>query len=136
MLNFHQSETCEGVIQHLEMRERAKRHEVQVRDVGGHTPPDARVEMTFRLGDKLYAIEHTGIEPFDGFMEHQNRALALFTPMEVALTVTLNAMIATGDVIELHIPIDAFDGRKLPEVRAIHASLILWVSADCANIVR
>jgi len=45
--------------------------------------------MTFRLGNQLYAIEHTGIEPFDGFMEHQNRSRDLFnaepTPNAVIL---------------------------------------------------
>jgi hypothetical protein len=28
MLSFHQSETCEGIIQHLEMRERVRRRDV------------------------------------------------------------------------------------------------------------
>jgi hypothetical protein len=49
MLDFHQGETCEGIIQHLEMREGVKRGDVQVRDIGNNTPRDARVEMTFRL---------------------------------------------------------------------------------------
>jgi hypothetical protein len=61
MLKFHESETCEGIIQHLEERERSKRCDVRVRDKGNHTSPDARVEMTFRLGDQLYAIEHTPV---------------------------------------------------------------------------
>jgi hypothetical protein len=64
MLKFHESETCEGIIQHLEGRERTNRRDVNVRDKDDHTSPNARVEMTFRLGDQLYAIEHTGIEPF------------------------------------------------------------------------
>jgi hypothetical protein len=128
MLTFHEIETCEGIIQHLELRERAERRDVQVRDVGNHVSPDARVEMTFRLGEQLYAIEHTGIEPFDGFMEHQNRAPALFKPLEDALTVALSDMLTAGDVIELQMSIDAFDGRRLPEVRAIHDALVPWVS--------
>ncbi len=134
MLTFHQAETCEGIIQCLEMRERVKRRDVQVRDIGNNTPPDARVEMTFRLGNQLYAIEHTGIEPFDGFMQHQNRAPALFEPIQAAVAAALRAMIGAGDVIELQMPIDAFDGRKLPEVRAIHAALIPWVSATAPTL--
>ena len=63
MLKFHEPETCEGIIQHLERRERANRRDVNVRDKDDCTSPNARVEMTFRLGDQLYAIEHTGIEP-------------------------------------------------------------------------
>jgi hypothetical protein len=58
MLSFKR-ETCEGIIQHLEMREHTERCDMQVRDIGNDTSPDARVEMTFRFGDQLYAIEHT-----------------------------------------------------------------------------
>src|SRR3954447_5624922 len=115
MLKFHQSETCEGIIQHLERRERATRHDVTVRDKGNQTPPDARVEMTFRLGDQLYAIEHTGIEPFDGLMEHQNRAPELFHPLQTDAAVSLGTLLANGTVIEMHIPIDAFTDRRIPK---------------------
>jgi hypothetical protein len=47
-LKFQEIETCEGIIQHLEKRERAARRDVRMRDKGNHTSPDARVEMTFR----------------------------------------------------------------------------------------
>jgi hypothetical protein len=124
MLSFHQSESCEGIIQHLEMRERARRRNVVVRDIGNHTSPHARVEMTFRLGNQLYAIEHTGIEPFDGFMEHQNRSRDLFKPLEVGATEALGTLLAPDVVIEMHMPIDAFTGRKLREVRALQTALI------------
>jgi hypothetical protein len=40
--------------------------------------------MTFRLGDQLYAIEHTGIGPFEGFMEHQNRK-SFFKPLVTSI---------------------------------------------------
>src|ERR1700730_13511287 len=82
MLTFHQEETCEGIIRHLEIREGQTRRDVRVRDIGNQTPAHARVEMTFWLGEQLYAMEHTGFEPFERFMEHQNRASALFAPLE------------------------------------------------------
>ncbi len=134
MLRFHESETCEGIIQHLEKRERAKRRDVHVRDKGNHTSPDARVEMTLRLGGQLYAIEHTGIEPFDGFMEQQNRAPALFKPLEAAIALVLSALLTPGVVIEMHMPVDAFTGRKMPEVRAIQAALVEWVRATAPTL--
>lgn len=127
MLKFHETETCEGIIQHLEMREGMRRYDVRLRDKGNHTSPDARVEMSFRLGDQFYAIEHTGIEPFDGFMEHQNRAPELFKPLEAAITSALSGLLSAGVVIEMHMPIDAFNGRKMPEVRAIQSALVDWV---------
>jgi hypothetical protein len=124
MLNFHQIETCEGIIQHIERREGATRHDVQLRDIDNHTSPNARVEMTFRLGSQLYAVEHTGIEPFEGFMEHQNRAPTLFKPLEEGIAEALTELLVPGVVIEMHIPIDAVTGRKMPEVRLLQAALI------------
>jgi hypothetical protein len=123
-LDFHQNETCEGIIQHLEKRERAMRCDVRLRDIGNYTSPDMRVEMTFRLRDQLYAIEHTGIEPFDGFMEHQNRARDLFKPLEAGVTAALSVLLTPGVVIEMHMPIDAFTGRKMRGVRALQSALI------------
>ena len=134
MLNFHESETCEGVIQHLEMRECAMRRDVRVRDKGNHTSPNARVEMTFWLSDQLYAIEHTGIEPFDGFMEHQNRAGELFKPLEAATTAALSTILTPGVVIEMHIPIDAFKGYKMRQVRALQSALVEHVRVTAPRL--
>jgi len=129
MLKFHESEACEGIIQHLERRERTSRRDVNVRDKGNHTSPNARVEMTFFLGDQLYAIEHTGIEPFDGFLEHQNRATALFEPLAVAIASVLSTLLTPSVVIEMHMPVDAFIGRQMHDVHALHAALVEWVRA-------
>jgi hypothetical protein len=73
---------------------------------------------------QFYAIEHTGIEPFDGFMEHQNRAPALFRPLEAGIATALSALLTPGVVIEMHMPIDAFTGRKMRDVRAMQSALI------------
>jgi hypothetical protein len=120
VLAFHQNETCEGIIRHIEMREGALRRDVRVRDIDNLTSPDARVEMTFRLGDQLYAVEHTGVEPFDGFLENQNRAPAIFDPIKDAL----NGALDPDGIFELNIPFDCFSGCKMPEVRVIQAALI------------
>lgn len=103
MLLFHETETCEGIIQHLEQRRRERRSDVQIRDSDGETSADARVEMTFRLGAQLYALEHTGIEPFDGFVAHQNRASSLFQPLQTAATALVGTVLANGVVIEMHL---------------------------------
>lgn len=78
--------------------------------------------MTFWLGDQFYAIEHTGIEPFDGFMKHQNRAPDLFRPLKVALTYALSGLLSPGTVIEMHLPIDAFNGPRVGQVPSPRAA--------------
>lgn len=117
------------MIQYLEARHSATRTDVHLRDIGSETAPDARVEMTFRLSGRLYAIEHTGIEPFDGFMAHQNRAADLFEPIAKAATAALGELLVLGVVIELHVPIDGLIGRKTSDVRAIQAALVERIAA-------
>jgi hypothetical protein len=134
MLAFHETETCEGIIQHLEQRQRERRSDVLIRDRGSETSADARVEMTFRLGDQLYALEHTGIEPFDGFMAHQNRASSLFLPLQVAAIAALATVLANGVVIEMQLPIDAFTDRKMSEVRVIQTALLAWITATAPTL--
>jgi hypothetical protein len=129
MLTFHQEETCEAIIRHLEIREGQTRRDVRVRDVGNHTPAHARVEMTFWLGEQLYAMEHTGIEPFEGFMEHQNRAPALFAPLETKITTALGALLEPGLVIEMHMPVEAFDDLEMHQVRRLQSALVEHVRA-------
>jgi hypothetical protein len=87
------------------------------------------VEMTFRLGDQLHALEHTGIEPFDGFMAHQNRASSLFLPLQAAAVAALAGVLVNGVVFEMHLPIDAFTDRKMSEVRVIQTALLAWIAA-------
>jgi hypothetical protein len=69
MLRFDQEGVCEALIRHLEAREGHPCAHVCPRDQGSEIAGvEARVEMTFRLGGQLYALEHAGIEPFDGFI--------------------------------------------------------------------
>jgi hypothetical protein len=134
MLTFHQEETCEGLIRHLEIRESQTRRDVRVRDIGNHTPAHARVEMTFWLGEQLYAMEHTGIEPFEGFLEHQNRAPALFAPLEAEVAAALGALLEPGVVIEMHMPIDAFDELDMRHVRRLQSALVEHVRATAPTL--
>jgi hypothetical protein len=81
-LRFDQERVCEAIIRHLEARESHPRADVCLRDQGSaNAGADARVEMTFRLGGQLYALEHTGIEPFDGFIQMNNEADRFFVPL-------------------------------------------------------
>ena len=53
MLQFDQNRVCEAIIRHLEAREGYGRADLCMRDEGDDIAGvDARVEMTFRLGDQ------------------------------------------------------------------------------------
>lgn len=134
VLRTHETEICRGIIHLLERREGARHRDLVIRDKGSKTPPEARVEMTFLLNNQLYAIEHTLIEPFDGFIAHQNRAADLFTPLEKTISDALIPMLADGVVIELHLPHDALTELKPTELRKVQSVLKEWVCHNAMSL--
>jgi hypothetical protein len=119
-----QERVCEAIIRHLEAREGLPRADLCLRDQGTDIAgADSRVEMTFRLGNQLYALEHTSIEPFDGFIEINNEADRLFEPLHQSLTVALDPSSAFELTIQLH----ALRGRRMNDVKKRHDALRQWV---------
>jgi hypothetical protein len=124
LLRFDQPRTCEAIIRHLEARKGVPRADLRVRDQGAHIAgTDARVEMTFQLGNQLYALEHTGIEPFEGFLEMNNEADRLFKPLQQSLSGALDP----GSAFELTIQLHALRDRTMKDVRKRHDALREWV---------
>jgi hypothetical protein len=124
MLLFDQDRVCEAIIRHLEAREGHPRSDVCLRDQGTDIAGvDARVEMTFRIGAQLYALEHTGIEPFDGFVEMNNEAGRLFEPLRQSLT----GLLDPHSTFDLNIQLHALRGRKMNDVKKRHDALRQWV---------
>jgi hypothetical protein len=133
MLRFDQDRVCKAIIRHLEARGGQSRADVCVRDDGtAVASTDARVEMTFRLGEQLYALEHTGIEPFDGFVEMNNEADRVFEPLRQSLTGALDP----SSTFELTIQLHALRGRKMNDVKKRHDSLRQWVLDTAPTIPR
>jgi hypothetical protein len=124
MLRFDQNRVCEAIIRHLEAREGHPRADVCLRDHGMEIASvDARVEMTFFIGGQLYALEHTGIEPFDGFVEMNNEAGRLFDPLQQGLT----GLLDPGSTFELTIQLHALRKRRMDDVKRRHDALRQWV---------
>jgi hypothetical protein len=112
-------------------REGSPRADIRLRDQGSDIAGvGARVEMTFRIGDKLYALEHTGIEPFDGFIEMNNEADRLFEPLRESLTGALDPASAFQLTIQLH----ALRALSTNEVNKRHDALRRWVLATATTL--
>jgi hypothetical protein len=62
-INFDEGRASKAIVHHLEEREKGARADLRWPEKEGHPHP---VEAVFTIGDQLYALEHTGIEPFDG----------------------------------------------------------------------
>ncbi len=131
MLRFDQDRVCEAIIRHLEAREDHPRADVCLRDQGMDIAGvDARVEMTFRIGGQLYALEHTGIEPFGGFVEMNNEANRLFEPLRQSLI----GVFDPSSVFELTIELHALRGLRMIDVRKRHDALRQWVHDTAPTI--
>jgi hypothetical protein len=83
----------------------------------------APIEFAFKLGDQLFALEHTGIEPFGGHVEMENRAKTWYAP----ITDGLKDALGTAALYELYILINAFQNMKKLDIRNTQNALIAWV---------
>jgi hypothetical protein len=117
MLTFNEGKVCEAIVRHLELREGAIRADVQSPEAAHHADP---VELTWQFGDQLFALEHTGIEPFDDHMRLEAESRRHFDPIREALKDVLPA-----EIIELHIPAKAMLGQKRPKSRGYKRLLLL-----------
>ena len=119
MLTFNEGKVCDAIIHYLEARECAQRTDITWPEDEHHANP---VEITWKFGPQLFAIEHTGIEPFEGHVQMDAEAERHFGPISVALNGVLPA-----DVFDLHVPAKAMLHRGKAEIARIQAAIIEWV---------
>jgi hypothetical protein len=88
-----------------------------------------RIEVAFKIGNQQYALEHTVIEPFEGYLEMEAQAKQLFDPIKDAL----NGNLGSTAFFELRIPVNAFKGHAKKRVN-IQRALIDWVKATAPTL--
>jgi hypothetical protein len=126
-LKFNEGLACEAIVRHLEGRENGVRADLRFPEEEGHQFP---IEAAFKIGDQLYAVEHTGIEPFEGHVRMEAEAGRLFDP----ITDALNGNLDSTALVELHMPINVLQRLPNSEVRSIHKALIDWVKVTAPTI--
>jgi hypothetical protein len=78
-LSFNEGLACDAIIRHLEAEEGATRSDMQWPEKQNHASP---VEVVFKIGEKLHALKHTGIEPFEGHLGMTAQASNFLTQLE------------------------------------------------------
>jgi hypothetical protein len=126
-LNFNEGKVCDAIVCRLEDRERKTRDALRWPETENHKSP---VELTFKLGDQLYALEHTGIEPFQGHVRMEAQTERLFAP----ITDALKDALGTSALFELYLPVNALAGRKGAELSTIQQAIVAWVKATAPTI--
>ena len=118
MPTFNEGKVCDAIVRYLEARDGATRAEVESPEATHHADP---VELTWKFGNQLFALEHTGIEPFEDHMRLEAEAKRHFDPICDALR-----NVSPNEIIELHVPAKAMLGRRKAEVVLIQAAITAW----------
>jgi hypothetical protein len=129
VLKFNEGMACEAIVRRLEERANGCRTGLRWPEQEGHPFP---IELVFSIIGQLYALEHTGIEPFKGHVQMEAEAERHFAPITRALKDTLGA----DAVFELVIPANIFRGRKMPEIRLLQQALIAGVKSAAPTLPR
>src|SRR5262249_18251929 len=99
-MKFNEGKVLDALLYRLEKRDGIFRFDVTSPDREGHRFP---VDLKCKVGDRLYAIEHTGIEPFENHIEGDVRAGQFFNPVKTALA----GQLPLDSDFELHVPVHA-----------------------------
>lgn len=126
MLTYNEGKVCDAIVRYLEARDDAYRTELYSPEEEHHSDPG---ELVWKLASQLYALEHTGIEPFEGHVQLEAEAKRQFDPIKEMLAGTL-----PPGVIELHVPAKAMQGMKKPAIREIQKAIADWVKATAPTL--
>ena len=127
VLTYNEGKACDAVIRVLEARDGKSRQNPKWPEQERHAAP---IEFVCNIGDRLFALEHTGIEPFHGHMQMEAEADRLFRPIETMLA----GKLPPDEVFELGIPVNALQGLKKKELARIQAALAAWVEATAPTV--
>ena len=111
-MELYEGKACDAILRHLEGRQGAERSNLCWPENEHHAAP---VELVCNIGEQLFAVEHTSIEPFGGLIQLNNQAIYLFDP----ITEAVDAAVPADEVYELMIPLHAMQGMRGREVRRI-----------------
>ena len=119
-LQFHEGKACDAIIRYLEFREGAARTGLLLPEAERHPAP---VEVVCTIGRHLFAVEHTGIEPFAGFMRLQNDAARIIQPIIDGVS----GRVPLNEDFELCIETSALEGLNQRQVKEIQERLVAWI---------
>jgi hypothetical protein len=127
-LRFHEGQACDAVLQHLERRAGAARSALRFPDKEkGHAAP---VELVCTIGDQLYAMEHTGIEPFEGHMRGNAKDDRLIQPIVAGVV----GRLPPDEEFQLQVPAGAMEKLRGRQVATVQRLLVDWIVASAPGL--
>jgi hypothetical protein len=126
-IGFNEGKVCDAVLLRIERREGSTRQSCRWPERENHAAP---VELVCDIGGRAFALEHTGIEPFEGYVRLQNDALTHFRPLEEKIAQDLPAT----DYVELHMPLKATEGLRGKALVSLQNALAAYVLAKAPDL--
>lgn len=127
-LKFNEGKACDAVIRALEACH-GPRSEMRSPEKERHPIP---IDLSCRLGGRLFAFEHTGIEPFEGHVELTAQAYLTDEPIKQAL----EGRLSSDDFFELSLPADVFAGLRRRERNRIQEAVVAYIISEAATLPR
>lgn len=126
-VGFNEGKACDAILRRIEASMRARRQNCRWPENERHS---AAVELVCEIGGKHFALEHTGVEPFEGYVRLQNDALTHFRPLEARISDTL----PPTEYIELHMPLKATEGLRGKALVAAQSAIAEYVLAKAPTL--
>jgi hypothetical protein len=127
---YNEGKAIDAVLRLIETRDRV------VRKNDGFSPDDLndpdplrRVDYVCTVGKKLYAFEHTGIEPFADQIKLEVQNRTLFAPIERQFSNRRDR-----ELWELHVPVEASANLIGAEVKLVQDALIAWIKVNASRL--
>jgi hypothetical protein len=127
VMTFNEGKACDAVIRVLETREGQIREDLRFPEQEGHAAP---IELTCRIGNRLFTVEHTGIEPFAGHVQLQAQADKHVRPIHTML----KGKLPPTETFELMIPAKATQGIRKRDLPNVQEALAAWVATTAPTL--
>jgi hypothetical protein len=124
---LHEGKACDAALRRIESRLRASRSDLAFPEKERHAAP---VEMTCKIGDQLFAFEHTAIEPFPGFLKMQAEVTRSVRPLEAMVA----GKLPPNECFELQMPVKGIASVRNKDLPALHAALVKWVVQEAPTL--
>jgi hypothetical protein len=118
---FNEGKACDAVIRWIEAREQSSRQYLRFPEQEGHKAP---IELTCVIGNRLFAFEHTGIEPFEGHIRLESKAH--FRPLRQIFS----KIVPSDEQYELRVPLHAMSNLTKTERERAISAISDWVSKE------
>src|SRR5271167_889275 len=123
---YNEGKAIDAVLRRIETRDRSARlNDGRSPDDLNDPDPLRRVDYICTVGTVLYALEHTGIEPFAGQIDLEVHNRKLFAPIVEGFSNRPDR-----ELWEFHVPVEASARVTGGQVSRVQNALIKWIETN------